>query len=141
MFPQWQDMFNISIGCFSAKQQHLVESAETGWHGIMIMCPSVTIGAVTATLPGHLNIFTTFFLCRSIFSFLCSVLWIIVFPFQYLLAILLSVLRFTNSDYTFGIVNLFLSMWSFAKEQLPKLSIITPIPVTIFNSKSHSTIY
>ena len=48
----------------------------------------------------------------SIFSFMCNVLWIVVCPFvllsfcPFLLAIVLSVLRFTNSDYLFGIFKL-----------------------------------
>jgi hypothetical protein len=48
----------------------------------------------------------------SIFSFMCNILWIVVCPFvflsfcPFLLAIALSVLRFTNSDYLFGIFKL-----------------------------------
>jgi hypothetical protein len=40
---------------------------------------------------------------------MCSVLYIVVCPFVlFLLAIVLSVLRFTYSDYPFGILKLFL---------------------------------
>ena len=46
----------------------------------------------------------------SIFSFLCSILWIVVCPFVlFRLVIVLSVFRFTDSDYPFGIFKLFLS--------------------------------
>jgi hypothetical protein len=41
-------------------------------------------------------------------GFLCNVLWIVVCPFvHFLLAIVLSVLRFMDSDYPFGIFKLF----------------------------------
>ena len=43
--------------------------------------------------------------CSSIFCFLCNVLYIVVCPV--LLAIVLFVLRFTDSDYPFGIFKLF----------------------------------
>ena len=47
--------------------------------------------------------------CCSIFSFLRNVLQIVVWTFVlFLLAIVLSVLRFTTSDYLFCIVKLFL---------------------------------
>jgi len=52
----------------------------------------------------------------SIFGFLCNVLWIIVL----LLAIVLSVLRFTSVDYVFGIFKLFLIV----RTVLPYLRII-----------------
>ena len=46
--------------------------------------------------------------CYSIFGFLCNVLLIVVCPFVHFpLAIVLSVLRFTDSDYPFGIFKLF----------------------------------
>ena len=47
--------------------------------------------------------------CHSIFSFNCNVLQIVVCPFvHFLLVIVLSViLRFTDSDYPFGIFKLF----------------------------------
>jgi len=46
--------------------------------------------------------------CCSILSFLCNVLYIVVCPFVlFLLAIVLSVLRFTDSNYSFGIFKLF----------------------------------
>ena len=45
--------------------------------------------------------------CCLIFSFLCSVLYFIVCPFVvFLVVIVLSVLRFTASDYPFGIFKL-----------------------------------
>ena len=48
--------------------------------------------------------------CYSIFSFMCNVLQIVVCPFVlFLLVIVLSVLRSTNSDYPFGIFKLFLA--------------------------------
>ena len=48
--------------------------------------------------------------CCSIFSFLCSVLKIVVCPFVlFLLSIVLSVLRFTASDNPIGIFKLFLT--------------------------------
>jgi hypothetical protein len=51
--------------------------------------------------------------CYSIFSFLCSVLYIIVCPFVlFLLDIALSVRLFTNSDYPFGTFKLFFSSCS-----------------------------
>ena len=47
--------------------------------------------------------------CHSIFSFMCSVLQIVVCPFVlFRLTIVLSVLRFTDFDYLFGIFKLFL---------------------------------
>ena len=51
--------------------------------------------------------------CCSIFSFLCDVLQVVVSPFvRFLLSIILSVLlRFTLSDYPFGIFKLFLIIW------------------------------
>ena len=46
--------------------------------------------------------------CCLIFSFLCSVLYFIVCPFVvFLVAIVLSVLRFMASDYPFGIFKFF----------------------------------
>ena len=47
-----------------------------------------------------------FLLLDLIFSFLCIAFYIVVCPFS--LAIVLSVLRFTDSDYLFGIFKLFL---------------------------------
>ena len=48
--------------------------------------------------------------CYSIFSFMCNALQIVVCPFVlFLLAIALSVLRYTDSDYTFGFFKLFIS--------------------------------
>jgi hypothetical protein len=80
------------------------------------------------TLPEHINspLFYRSW-CWSIFSFMCSVLWIVGCSFvNFLLAIVLSVdlclsfvnchcvhLRFTASDYSFGILRLFLLNCSF----------------------------
>ena len=50
----------------------------------------------------------------SIFSFLCNVLWTIYFSF-FLLTIIWYVLRFTASDYPFGIFKLFCKGIKFAQ--------------------------
>jgi uncharacterized membrane protein YhaH (DUF805 family) len=55
----------------------------------------------------------------SIFSFMCNVLYIVVCPFvSFLSAIVLSVLRCTDSDYSSGIVKLFLTTYSYAEHVL-----------------------
>ena len=60
------------------------------------------------TLPEHLSSFTfQWGTCYSIFSFMCMFCKQLFVPF--LLAIVLPVLRFTNSDYPFGIFKLFRS--------------------------------
>ena len=50
--------------------------------------------------------------CCSIFSFLCDVQYNVVCPLVlFLLAIVLPVIRFTDSDYPFGIFQLFLTVF------------------------------
>jgi hypothetical protein len=63
------------------------------------------------TLPEHMSSTQVFNGVRvAILSFLCSVLQIVVCSFViFLLAIVLSVLRFTEYDYHFGIFKPFLS--------------------------------
>ena len=82
------------------------------WVCIKSNMTGVTRGAGTAFSFGALE-FTLGFqwsLCCSIFSFLCSVLQIIVCPFVlFLLAMVVSVLRFMSDDYPFGIFKLFLT--------------------------------
>jgi len=60
------------------------------------------------TIPEHLSSLPFLWgSCCSIFSFLCSVLWTIAWPFVlFILDIVLFVLRFTVSDYLFGILDL-----------------------------------
>jgi hypothetical protein len=70
---------------------------------------SATSETGTTTLPEHLSsLLVLMGSCRSIFSFLCSVLLIIFFLWFYL-----SVLRFTDFDYPLGIFKLFLIHWLF----------------------------
>ena len=68
-----------------------------------LICINATCGAGTAYPSGAPTFTTGFELCSccSIFSFLCSVLWIVVCPsVLFLVAIVLSgLLRFPDSDY------------------------------------------
>jgi len=64
------------------------------------------------TIPEHLSSLPFLWgSCCSIFSFLCSVLRTIVWPFVlFILDIVLFVLRFTASDYLLGILKLLLCL-------------------------------
>jgi len=65
---------------------------------------SVTSGAGTAYSSRAHDFSPSFWLgsCFSIFSFLCTTLWIIVYLcFLFLLVIVFSVLQLTSSDYHF----------------------------------------
>ena len=90
---------------------------EEGESQSQINTMGATSGAGTA-YPSGVPEFTPRFQwvsCYSIFSFMCNVLQIVVCPVVlFLLTIVLSVLlRFTDSDYPFGIFKLFLSFQSF----------------------------
>ena len=98
------DCLKIKYLCFyPEKHDFIITLAQT----------CVTSGAGIAYLSGAPEFTPAFYWgsCCSIFSFMCSVLQIVVCHFVlFLLAIVLSVLRFTDSDYPFGIFKLFLDV-------------------------------
>ena len=86
---------------------------------IMLFIISITF-RVTSGAPEFISGFKMG-LCCSIFRFLCSVLQIIVCAFVLiLLVIVLSVLRFSTSDYLFVILNLFIVYFLRSAMCIPK---------------------
>ena len=88
-------------------------------HFLRVITGVVTRVTIRAPLVQHMSSSPGFqwVSCCSIFSFLCNVLEIIVCLF-FLLVIVLSVLRLTDSGYSFDIFKLFLVLilQSFSKE-------------------------
>ena len=89
----------------------------------------VTSGAGTNNTSGALD-FKWCSFC-SVFSFPCSVLYIIVCSFVplvlFLLSIVMSILRFTNSDYTFDVFKLQFAWPTFQKRS----STVMPLSIVI----------
>jgi hypothetical protein len=67
-----------------------------------------TRGAGTATLPEHLSSPPVYSGIRVIFSFMCRCFFVL-----FILAIVLSVLRYTDSDYPFGIFTVIVTAGTF----------------------------
>ena len=78
-------------------------------HPIKNLIKMSTVNTYFPTLPEHLSSTPVFYWGSrcSIFSFLCSVLWIVVCGFFLLVIVLSDLLWVTDSDYPFVILKLF----------------------------------